>query len=567
MKVRAVDDDGMQPVSASFWLKPQWGGLSENRYFFDVGEETWQNRCGLFFDASNQDIVFRLADNTLEQRAVEIRHPIDPSRLEDDRWYHVAVDVNHSYPGGMSLMVDGRAVGEHTYMTRLAGSLPATGEISSVQVDNAESFPDKGALVVFGEGREEIIEYDGKSGDAFTVTRRFARQPLAQWTEDDYKGKPHDEGDLVVLLGYSAPLVTDLPVGGATLAADLGRWHCLRVTFREDYVTLAGIGGTGDGSGRGGSDFGPDGVNPDGGSGGGTDGGGTDGGGGTSGGGNPGTVGGEPPFTHNIQDTAGGGTAGGGTAGGGTAGGGTAGGGTDGGGAGGNDGTTVAVDPRVYGIAHDRTSFTLSLGQSCEAWDASGSDDPMMAFGNQGYAILVSFDSNAETVEGVKLGGWEFVKYSRSGSSLEVTRYQELKSGVTAPGQYFAPMHTWGSTEAVFITATALIPISVEGGGGSDVDYLDPLTDQDLQDNNVETAWIQVNDEWMAYTYPDLENFGGSAVFVWDQENAIKRTVGMFGNLAQVNAPADGGDSGPIAPGGDDGGSDPLPPDGGDPAT
>ncbi|MEN8151556.1 MAG: hypothetical protein ABFS86_17195, partial [Planctomycetota bacterium] len=557
-KVQAVDDDGMRPVSLSFWLKPQWGGLGDNRYFFDVGEETWQNRCGLFFDASNQDIVFRLADNTLEQRAVEIRHPIDPSRLEDDRWYHVSVDVNHSFPGGMSVLVDGRAVGDHTYLTRLSGSIPATGEISSISVDDAESFPDEGALVVLGEGGGEVIEYDSKSGDTFNVKRRFARQPLAQWEDEDYQGKPHDEGDLVVLLGYSAPLVTDLPVGGATLASDLGRWHCLRVTFREDYVTIAGIGGGDGGNDRGAPDSGPGGINPDGGGGGS---GGDPSTGGGSGGGDP-SVGGEPPFTHEIQDpTTGGGGSGGGDP---TTGGGGSDPSTGGGDTGGDDGGGGGIDPRIYGIGQDRQSFTLTLGQSCEAWDANLSDDPMLAFGNQGYALLVSIDDDVETVEGVKVGGWEFVKYTRSGNSLDVTRYQELQSGVTAPGSYFSPMHTWNTPDGVYSTACALIPISVEGSGGSEVDYLDPLTDQDLEDNGIETAFIQVNDEWMAYTYPDVDNFGGSTVFVWDEEDAITRVVAMFNNQApEVNDPNSDGNDGPAIDPDPDGGDDPTPPDDG----
>jgi len=558
--VGAVGDDGMKPVSASFWLKPDWGGLGSNRYFFDVGESSWQNRVGMFYDAANQDVVLRLADNTLEQRAVEIRHRIDPSRLEDEKWYHVAVDVNDSSPGGMSLMVDGRTIGEHTYLTRLAQSVSATGEISDLAVDDAESFPEKGALLVYGEGGTEVFEYDGKSGSSFSVQKRHGRVPLMLSTDEDWAGTPHDEGDLVVLLGYVAPLVTDLATGGSTLASDLGKWHCLRVTFADDYVTIAGISGGSDSDRGGPTGPGSPGFDPGGGSSGGDP---STGGSGGGGGGDP-SVGGEPPYSHMIQDPTTGGGGGGGDP---TTGGGGAGGDpSTGGDTGGDDSGGGGIDPRIYGISQDRQSFTISLGQSCEAWDANSQDDPMMAFGNQGYALLVSFDSNVETVEGVKVGGWEFVTYRRTGNSMDITRYQETKSDNTAPGPYFCPMHTWGSTDAVFITATALIPLSVEGSGG-DADYLDPLEDDDLKDNDIKTAFAQVGDEWFSYVYPDLDSFGGSStVFVWDEPNAIASVVAMFGNLAQVNAPTSGDDGPAVGPGPDGGdGDDPTPPDGGDP--
>ncbi|MHC4473371.1 MAG: LamG-like jellyroll fold domain-containing protein, partial [Planctomycetota bacterium] len=219
--VDMVDSDGMmKPLAVSFWWKPLEGSLAGNSYFFDSGEETYQNRVALFYDGTNQEIVLRVADGTLRERASEVRYKVDGGRFDQDNWYHLAANVTGSKPGDLSLIIDGNSVGDPAYMTRLTQSVPATGEVSQLSVEDAETFPDSGALIVRGEDGTEIFEYDGKSSGSFNITKRFARIPLRIVNGDDFNGISHYDGDVVELHGYSAPLMTDLRRGGATLTSD-----------------------------------------------------------------------------------------------------------------------------------------------------------------------------------------------------------------------------------------------------------------------------------------------------------------------------------------------------------
>ena len=75
----------------------------------------------------------------------------------------------------------------------------------------AETFPEVGAILVGGERGYEVFEYDAKTSSSFRVTARHARTNFAVQKIDGWAGHPHEAGDVVILLGYTAPLVTDLP--------------------------------------------------------------------------------------------------------------------------------------------------------------------------------------------------------------------------------------------------------------------------------------------------------------------------------------------------------------------
>ncbi len=545
-QVDLVGDDGMRPLSVSWWYKPYWGGLGNTQYLLDCGEETWQNRVAVFYDAPNRELVLRVCDATFEHRATEIRYGIDAGEFEDRTWYHVTANVTGSKPSDLTLLVDGRAVGQATYMTRLTQSISPTGSVSEISVEDASSFPEEGALLVRGADGEEVFEYSSRSDTAFTVSRRFARLPLSRTGSDEYAGIGHEEGEVVTLLGYASPLVTDLPVGGATLPKDLGEWHAMKVTFGEDVLYIPASGGSsGSGSDRSrpeGSGSGSDGtVSPD------------DGGGGGAPTPSPG---GAPPPTIPIQDP-------------------TPvvpGGGSDGAGGGGASGGSY-----IRGIAKDRTTVTLRMGEGIRPWDENVSDqEALAAFGEHGFALLVSPGPDRNLVPGEVIGGSEIVTYRKSGSTITIERYQATKQ-IMAAEPHFVPQHTYGSPDAKVNAnfgdttwpgiATALIPISVEvAGGGGELDYFDVVDDDELADPGVTRAFAQIGTEWIAYTYPDAGSAQGGALLVFDRPANITAVTNMFGgsSLTFTGGQGDGTATPPDAGGGGDGDDSPptpTPPD------
>jgi hypothetical protein len=498
-RVHLVDDQGMMASSLDFWYRPFWGGLTGQQYIFDTGEETWTNRVALYLDPQEQEIVLRVADATLEKRASETRYKVDAGQIIDEAWYHIGASVTGSRPGDLTIMVDGRVVGEAAHMTRTTQAIQRTDDLSELYVENADSFPEWGALLLRGPDGTEIIEYDGKSTESFKVTRRFARERDSVVSADDHEGRYFDEGTVVELLGYSSPLLSDIPAGGASLNTELSLFHAMRVVFEEDVIYLPGEDdeGGGGGGGIGGS-----------------------------------LPGGEPPNVATIQDGGAGIDGGGDTSGGGT---------------------------EIRGIGPDRSTVKLDLGSGIKAWDSTYADsDALKAFGDSGFALLVStriqLTDEEMAVIGFPVGGAEIVTYEKTGNGLTITRFQETDQIAPPDEQYFVPMHSYGNDAETVDTdiggiSSALIPISVEGSGGSSSDYLS-IHDEELQHEDIAATrcFAQIGTEWFAYTYPDTETSAGKVLFVWDRPSELQSVVAMFGAGSVGASSVAGGDS-PDLPG------------------
>jgi hypothetical protein len=505
--IALVDSEGRANApTVSFWFKPYWGGMGATSYLMDTGEDPYRNRIAAFYDGENRELVFRVADATLESKASEIRYKVDAGEFLDETWYHVSVSAGGSKPSDLTLLVDGRVVGEATYMSRLRSSVAATGEVSELSLENADSFPDSGAVIVRGPQGAEVFEYSGRSSGTLSVTKRFARLPRVAVDSENWEGLSHEQGALVELLGYSQPLLTDIPRGGATLPADLSPWHALRVVYGEDMIYIPPE----DTGGGGGGDLGT----------------------------------GQPPtgiLTQAVDPGADGGAGGGG-----------------------NNQTGGGIV--LFGIGADRQSVDLAPGTGIEAWDTSiGVSEALDAFGKAGYAILVSpeIDLGGRTPEpNQTVGGSEIVTYQKVGNGLRITRYQVTKQKNQAAPAHFVPQHSYGNQEAPLSwldgspgLPTALIPISVEGTG-SDLDYFDAIDDPDLQDNYLNISgqtgvYAQIGAEWFAYTYPDSRLASGSTVFVWDAPNRIDSVTSRFGaGRLDAGGTDDGGTDLPDDPGG-----------------
>ncbi len=515
--VQLANDEGMRPGAIAFWYRPFWGGLSGTQYLLDSGEKTWTNRVTLYLDPAESELVLRVADATLEQRASETRFKVDAGGIVDETWYHIAASVTGSRPADLTLLVDGNVVGKASHLTRLTQPISGTENISELYVEDADSFPQRGALLIRGAEGTEILEYNGKSGQSFSITNRFARERENVTGGSDFSGRSFAEGDVVELLGYSSPLVTDIPKGGAELNKELSLFHAMKVVYAEDVLYIPAK--AGGGGGGGGGDL----------------------------------PGGAAPNGITIQD---GGAPG------------VDSGGADGGGAGGGE---------IRGIAADRTTVVLSLGSGIQAWNSNVDDtEALKAFGETGFALLVAPGPERNLVPGKVIGGHEIVSYEKTGGGLTITRYQKTEQ-IDAAEPHFVPQHSFGNEASKLQSALgtgvpcALIPISIEGSGGAGVDYLSAVHDDELkrQDINATRCFAQIGTEWFAYTYPDTSTSPGKVLFVWDRPADIQSVVSLFGggrisSSTSVSGggtpdlPADPGDTPGGPPDGDN--PDPEPP-------
>jgi hypothetical protein len=222
-----VENDLVQAFSLQFWFQPR--GATGNAVLFDWGESEFTNRVACFVDASQNQLVFRVADGTQEQRASDIRYDLSELNLMPDNWYHIHFLAAGCNPSMMTLLVDGRVVGKPGLLTHLAGGLSADG--GSISVRDAGGFPDTGALLI----GNEVIEYQSVSDGQFvvrsdsqgTIVGRGVRGTLAT---------DHPDGATCVLFGYSRPICEEFKTGGATLTDDVGPWSIIQVDTQTDMT-------------------------------------------------------------------------------------------------------------------------------------------------------------------------------------------------------------------------------------------------------------------------------------------------------------------------------------------
>jgi hypothetical protein len=251
--VAIVGDDGMEAFSASMWFKPYWGGR-RTAFVLDSGLEEWEDRVALFYDGERSEMVFRVKDTSSQRVAAEIRYPFDKSTWEDDRWYHLHVSASGSQPDQMTMVIDGVKRGSPTLLTWTTAAVDSSTNVTTLRVEDASSFPAKGSVLLRGPNGVEVMEYDGRSSNGFTVTRRFARMGRSDVVDDTSKTlvREFPVGTTVQLYGYSIPVTSIVPEGAGELVSSLGRFNVLVLNSTDANLAQWPNPSTGGGPGGGG---------------------------------------------------------------------------------------------------------------------------------------------------------------------------------------------------------------------------------------------------------------------------------------------------------------------------
>jgi hypothetical protein len=168
----AVENDLVQGFSIQFWFQPR--AAAGNAVLFDWGESQFTNRIGCFVDSGTNELVFRVADNTLVNWASDIRYDLSDLNLAPNNWYHIHLIALGCHPSKMTLLVDGRAVGKTNLLAHLSGSLAL--DSGSLSVDDAAGFPPTGAVLV----GNEVIGGVGSSGSSQTQDDACAKAGVAK---------------------------------------------------------------------------------------------------------------------------------------------------------------------------------------------------------------------------------------------------------------------------------------------------------------------------------------------------------------------------------------------------
>lgn len=251
-----------RPLYFSLWVKPR---SLENSTLLDVaGTSTDVDRVSL--EIFNGNLVVRVRDGlgdhpdtTLEELG-EVRYPLaqgDGPGLPIDVWSHVAIDVRGNRPDQISVLVNGMAHGVVAPgLTRLTGS--ATQSQAPIAVDSQEGFRPFGCIRI----GQELIEYTIQNGVMTALrqeTGRFAGFG-GRWARVRYTGeKPnewqsggalpvnvagvdlnHEASTTVEQYGYSVPIATNVPFGGAGSSTDVGLFRVARAIGLEDGLEPSG---------------------------------------------------------------------------------------------------------------------------------------------------------------------------------------------------------------------------------------------------------------------------------------------------------------------------------------
>ncbi len=218
--IRALESDlGMTAGFVRFWFQLPDGGSDVT--LFDAGESEQQNRIRCFYDPGDGALKLQVFDATFDDAtnpgpdAAECSFPMT---IEPETWYHVTAAWRGTKPGDLTLIVDGINRTEHAYRTRLAQDLSMGTNPSSISVENAESFPPSGAILL----GDEVFEYDGRTNSSFSLVPDLGGTNTRG--RRGTQARDHVAGTSVELFGYVNAIESDIPVGGATLAGDLGEF-------------------------------------------------------------------------------------------------------------------------------------------------------------------------------------------------------------------------------------------------------------------------------------------------------------------------------------------------------
>lgn len=221
-----TDDPYVHPFTVAFWMRPFSDG---NWFAFDTGKQTDQNRVSIYVRDGDQgkELVLRVCDTTLEEKAAEIVCPLARLGYQPQTWYHIQANVRGADATQMELLVDGISVGRRVGVTYLTSGISADQDY--LPVEHTDGFDLEGAVVI----GTEVVEYDQRSPDGFTGIVRGARGT---------RGGEWPKGTTVKRLGYAHPLTLELRRGGTALEQRLWeRWAYVQVTQTspEDQVGVS----------------------------------------------------------------------------------------------------------------------------------------------------------------------------------------------------------------------------------------------------------------------------------------------------------------------------------------
>ncbi len=249
----AQDAPLLRSLGLSLWIRPRT--VSEATVFDLGGTSLESDRVSLLLEG--EDLVLRVLDGvgdhpeTSQVEAGEVRFALAPGQdpgLPADVWSHVDFSVAGNRPDQLQLMVNGTNHGVRTPgLTRLTG--PASQDTGFLSLESGEGFPEMGVARL----GNELIEYT-LDGDNMSI-EHIETGPLAGFggrlsrERFDLAGFPislaltqvnHAVGTPVSLYGYSLPLGSDVPMGNASLEAELGLWRVARLAGVENGATSQG---------------------------------------------------------------------------------------------------------------------------------------------------------------------------------------------------------------------------------------------------------------------------------------------------------------------------------------
>ncbi|RME85606.1 MAG: hypothetical protein D6785_04190, partial [Planctomycetota bacterium] len=211
----------LSPGRMELWIKPE-GGLGGGMHtLFDMGEGEYLSRVTLQYDGSRQELVFRIADDTLDSKAVAVRSKVS---LLPNVWYHICAYWKSSNPWDMALFLDGKKIGQADFVTTLTS--PLDQDQFLVNVKSTLGFPSSGVLKI----GNEVVEYSAKQGNRFILKTKWV--PTGQVDKQGklimkkvrafrFGNQAHLKGTLVTLYGYALPIPANMIVGKSSLALPL----------------------------------------------------------------------------------------------------------------------------------------------------------------------------------------------------------------------------------------------------------------------------------------------------------------------------------------------------------
>ena len=233
----------MNPALFELWVKPASLGQG---YLLDVGMTSRESdRISLLMEG--EDLVLRVLDGFGDhvdtpgfREAAEARMALaegDGPGLPVDTWSHISVEVLGTRPDQLGMMVNGSASGvRRPGMSKLsAGAGQGTGFLA---LEDTEGFPSQGVVRVGNELVEYMLSSGGLEATHVEVgpeAGRGGRLARTRWSVEELPANlgsittDHPAGASVSLYGYSTPLASNLPAGGAQLPEAIGPFRVARV--------------------------------------------------------------------------------------------------------------------------------------------------------------------------------------------------------------------------------------------------------------------------------------------------------------------------------------------------